>query len=1182
MAAPSTNRHLNLPRIDVDISPDHEADAISSTPTPTSYTGRGRSTSNLMTPDTAGRDRSYSGSTSVSSNLAVPTTGGGASSATSIFSLDEREDALRPDPGSEADFTVPDNKFAFSPGQLGKMLNPKSLAAYVALGGLHGIERGLRSDIDAGLSVDEAHLDGAVTFSEATHYYKKLRELDGTAAPRDVGTRQHIVGATGSDGTFVDRKRVYSDNRLPEKHATPLWKLMWMAYNDKILILLTVAAMISLALGLYETLGVEHPPGSPPPVDWIEGLAICIAIIIVVLVGSLNDYQKERAFVKLNAKKDDREVKVIRSGKSFMINVYEILVGDVLHLEPGDMVPADGIFISGHNVKCDESSATGESDALNKVGGEQVLRLLEQGHHDLHDMDPFIISGSKVLEGVGTYMVTSVGVNSSFGKILMAMRTETEPTPLQVKLNGLATTIAKLGSSAALLLFAVLLIRFLAGLSGNSDTPSAKASAFLDILIVAVTVIVVAVPEGLPLAVTLALAFATTRLYKANNLVRILKSCEVMGNCSTVCSDKTGTLTTNVMTVVTGTFGDLSFDDKNQAGDEVKSSAFARMLSKDKQRHLIESMALNSTAFEAEDNGVATFVGSKTETALLTFAKTLGMGNLAEERANASIVQLMPFDSARKCMGAVQKLPTGSYRLLVKGASEILLGHCSFVKSSVGVAALGGPQRESLEDVIDRYAKQSLRTIALIEQEFKQWPPVGCAAENDSSIADFGLVLKDMTFVGLVGIQDPVRPGVPEAVIRCQGAGVTVRMVTGDNVVTAKAIATDCKIYTDGIVMEGPVFRNLSEEQFAATLPKLQVLARSSPEDKRILVTRLRAMGEIVAVTGDGTNDGPALKAADIGFSMGIAGTEVAKEASAIILMDDNFSSILTALMWGRAVNDAVRKFLQFQITVNIGAVILTFVSAVANDSMRSVLTAVQLLWINLIMDSLAALALATDPPTEEILDRKPQARNAALISVTMWKMIIGQTIYQLIVTFVLYYAGPSILNYVVDGDEIRSVVFNAFVWMQIFNMFNARRLDNKFNVLQGVFSNYFFLIILAIMVGCQIMIVFVGGRAFQILAGGISGQDWGISIVLGALSLPFAILIRIFPDPWFAATARVCGIPVMAVLNPIGRAMHAFANKLRGLRRKKAESQSVSDVAEVEEQIVNMEKSGDAENGHA
>lgn len=301
-------------------------------------------------------------------------------------------------------------------------------------------------------------------------------------------------------------------------------------------------------------------------------------------------------------------------------------------------------------------------------------------------------------------------------------------------------------------------------------------------------------------------------------------------------------------------------------------------------------------------------------------------------------------------MGAVQKLADGSYRLLIKGASEILLGHSTSVVTPAGIQYLDQNERERLESLIDAYAKQSLRTIALISRDFPQWPPAGCADEQDPSAANFDLAIKDMTFDGLVGIQDPVRPGVPEAVAKCHHAGVSVRMVTGDNVTTAKAIATECGIYTDGIVMEGPVFRTLSVEKMNEILPRLQVLARSSPEDKRILVTSLRNLGEIVAVTGDGTNDGPALKAADIGFSMGIAGTEVAKEASAIILMDDNFASILTALMWGRAVNDAVRKFLQFQITVNITAVIITFVSAVANDSMRSVLTAVQLLWINLIM----------------------------------------------------------------------------------------------------------------------------------------------------------------------------------------------------------------------------------------
>ncbi|KAF7197993.1 Calcium-transporting ATPase 2 [Pseudocercospora fuligena] len=1160
----------SLPRIDVDLTGDNENEITPTTPNNNRDTPG--SPNMLATPTWNGRDRSLSGSTQFST-LKVPNSSCGekGSSASSIFSDVELEDALKPDPGHEKDFEVKDNKFAFSPGQLNKLLNPKSLAAYKALGGIRGIERGLRTDLQSGLSADENTLDGRVTFEEATQYGEKTKHLGWDEVP--LNPTAHQAATDAGKGSFVDRLRVYSNNALPEKKATPLWKLMWMAYNDKVLILLTVAAAISLALGLYETFGVDHPPGSPPPVDWIEGCAICIAIIIVVLVGSLNDYQKERAFVKLNAKKENREVKVIRSGKSIMISVHDVLAGDILHLEPGDMIPVDGIFIGGHNVKCDESSATGESDALKKVGGEQVMRMLEEGHTDLKTMDCFIISGSKVLEGIGTYMATSVGVNSSYGKILMAMRVDMQPTPLQVKLDGLATAIAKLGTASALLLFFVLLFRFVAQLGSDPRTSEQKASAFLDILIVAVTVIVVAVPEGLPLAVTLALAFATTRLVKLNNLVRILKSCETMGNATTVCSDKTGTLTTNVMTVVTGTFGERSFDDKNKTGSETTTQAFAQQLGNEDCRALVEAIAVNSTAFESDDGG---FVGSKTETALLAFARVLGMGPVAEERANARIVQLMPFDSARKCMGAVVKLADGSYKLLIKGASEILLGHSTQIAHSGVVRELTAEDREHLESVIDSYAQQSLRTIALISRNFTQWPPVGCAVENDPNSADMDLCLKDMTFDGLVGIQDPVRPGVPEAVAKCHHAGVSVRMVTGDNVTTAKAIATECGIYTGGVVMEGPVFRTLDEQQMNDVLPKLQVLARSSPEDKRILVTALRAQGEIVAVTGDGTNDGPALKAADIGFSMGIAGTEVAKEASAIILMDDNFASILTALMWGRAVNDAVRKFLQFQITVNITAVIITFVSAVANADMKSVLTAVQLLWINLIMDSMAALALASDAPTEEILDRKPAKRSAPLISVIMWKMIIGQAIYQLVVTFILYYVGPSILNYPADGSEIRSVVFNTFVWFQVFNMLNNRRLDNKFNIFVGAHRNYFFLGILAIMIGCQVMIMYVGGRAFSIQR--IDGQDWGISIVLGLLSLPWAVLVRLFPDAWFTAIAKVVGWPVVQVYRPLSRWTHAASRKIRSLRRKRKESADVASVAEQDEKEADAREKADVE----
>lgn len=294
---------------------------------------------------------------------------------------EDAEAALRPDPGTEADFQVQDNPFAFSPGQLGKLFNPKSLAAFRALGGLQGIARGLQTDTSTGLSVDETSAPTTVSFDEAVKSDAPIK-----------GER------SASAEEFGDRIRVYKRNVLPAKKATPLWKLMWMAYNDKVLILLTVAAVISLALGLYETLGVEHPPGSPTPVDWVEGVAICVAIIIVTGVGSLNDWQKEKAFVRLNAKKDDREIKVIRSGSSFMINVADILVGDVLHLEPGDLVPVDGIFIDGHELKCDESSATGESDALKKTGGDQVMRALESGQNTA-DLDPFIISGAKVLDG---------------------------------------------------------------------------------------------------------------------------------------------------------------------------------------------------------------------------------------------------------------------------------------------------------------------------------------------------------------------------------------------------------------------------------------------------------------------------------------------------------------------------------------------------------------------------------------------------------------------------------------------------------------------------------------------------------------------------------------------------------------------------------------------------------------
>jgi len=484
--------------------------------------------------------------------------------------------------------------------------------------------------------------------------------------------------------------------------------------------------------------------------------------------------------------------------------------------------------------------------------------------------------------------------------------------------------IAKWGSGIAFLLFVILLIMFIIRLPGSNMSPSEKGEHFIQILIVAVSIVVVAVPEGLPLAVTLALAYATIRMIKDNNLVRVLRACETVGNATVICSDKTGTLTENKMTVVAGTLGTSNkfFRESESDNSAVAPPSYVTESAMNIQQFfgglppmvkqlLRDSIALNSTAFEGVDEkGNKIFIGSKTETALLDMARAnLGLDDVATERENAKPrqVQLFPFSSERKCMGIILETTVNNqtvHRLFLKGASELVLGHCNQVMESRGKPRVLSPEEcQTVAATIEEYASHSLRTLALAYRDF---PP-------DHRTRKFEDVLDDMTLIGIIGIRDPLRAGVTKAVADCHMAGVRVVMVTGDNLSTAKAVAAECGIYTpgDGVVMEGPEFRKLSRSQKDEIIPKLQVLARSSPEDKRTLVKRLKRLRHIVAVTGDGTNDAPALHAADVGFSMGIAGTEVAKAASEIILMDDNFASIVRAIAWGRCVNDAVKKFLQ-------------------------------------------------------------------------------------------------------------------------------------------------------------------------------------------------------------------------------------------------------------------------------
>lgn len=998
-----------------------------------------------------------------------------------------------------------DGIYAWNPDQLSALVDPKNPYILKAMGGVDGLSKTLNTNPETG-----------------------------------------IVSQQLTDAEVAKREKAYGRNTLPERKAQSLLSIIWQTLNDKVLIILIIAAIISLALGLYETFGqpVEHDPeGRPlPKVDWVEGVAILVAVVVVTMVGSLNDWQKERQFAKLNRKKDDRLIEVIRNHCVQQIPVEQVMVGDLIAAQPGDVLPVDGILIKSYDIQCDESSATGESDTLRKYEAGSIMKRIEHASEPLdphnRKLDCFMLSGAKVLEGNGYYMATGVGPNSIHGRIMLSLQHENEVTPLQEKLNRIADGIAKFGVISALILFIVLFIRFLVQISDHNRfadlTPSQKGTKFMDIFIVAVTIVVVAVPEGLPLAVTLALAFATTRMIKDNCLVRVLRSCETMGGATTVCSDKTGTLTENVMTVVAATVG------KNEFDDETSASTIVQKVDK---KLFADSICVNSTAYEdAEDPAI--IQGSKTESALLLFARNclgVAQGSLSRYRESNKPFKMLPFDSSRKYMFSIIRLENGGARLLLKGAAEIVLGACTNIWDASGVQPI-----EKYSDFqasqIDKYGEQALRAIALA---YKDFSPSEAASLESTVAADIDV--SGLTYLGLFGIKDPLRKGVREAVAQCQRAGVIVRMVTGDNMRTARAIAINAGIIGDddeeSIVMEGPKFRKLSEEELADVVPRLRVLARSSPDDKRKLVAFLKNSGDTVAVTGDGTNDAPALKLADVGFSMGITGTEVAKEASDIIIMDDNFASIVNAIKWGRCVNDSVKKFLQFQLTVNVTAVALTFITAVASPDNESVLTAVQLLWVNLIMDTLAALALATDEPVDSLLDRPPDNRKVSLITPTMWKLIFGQAFFQLAVTLTLHFAGPYIWGLAGHPHDSRkdtqlsAMVFNTFVWMQFFNMFVARRLDNKQNLLEGLSRNPYFIAVACIIAGFQVLIMFVGGAAFSIRRQ--TGAQWAVALICGFCSIPWGMILRCIPDEKFMKLYPRKLVTLFVVcMNEIGKAL--------------------------------------------
>ncbi|KAG2500891.1 hypothetical protein HYH03_001650 [Edaphochlamys debaryana] len=673
-------------------------------------------------------------------------------------------------------------------------------------------------------------------------------------------------------------------------------------------------------------------------------------------------------------------VKVIRGGHTTLVENTELVVGDVYLLDTGDKVVADGVCYDSQGLVIDEASLTGESDPIKKNPEE----------------DCWVRSGTQVTEGSGKLLIVAVGESSEWGKT-MALVGEAgdDETPLQIKLTWVASTVGKIGFAVAICCFLALLIKWLVVNKGG-DVKKINENGPVQFFLYSVTIIVVAVPEGLPLAVTISLAYSMKKMMRDNNFVRVLAACETMGGATAICSDKTGTLTENRMTVVEGWFAGTAFDHcptpeelPQELCDELKLNC-----------------ALNSKAFVLEEKGKIEFVGNRTECALLQMLKNWGCDYAAvREEYDASLFKMFGFSSAKKMASATIKF-SDKFRHYNKGAAEWVLKRCTSMYDGARIVEMTDADRQKLVEVVTGMAKRGLRCICLT---YTDYPLV-----DDSRPADFfedsDNLDRNLVCMCIVGIKDPVRKEVPEAVRVCQRAGIVVRMVTGDNIHTAQHIARECGILTeDCVALEGPDFRKMAAQELLPLLPKLRVLARSSPEDKLTLVAMLKQQGDVVAVTGDGTNDAPALKESDVGLAMGIAGTEVAKEAADIVIMDDNFSSIVKSVLWGRSVFTNIRKFLMFQLTVNFVALVIAFFGAVIDG--HEPLNVLQLLWVNLIMDTMGALALATEDPNPELLLMKPYGRNENLITRIMWKHILVQGLYQIFWMFLILYGMPKFFN---------------------------------------------------------------------------------------------------------------------------------------------------------------------------
>ncbi len=882
-----------------------------------------------------------------------------------------------------------------------------------------------------------------------------------------------VTGLT-SDEVILSREK-HGDNTLTPPQKEPLWKQYIGKFNDPLIIILMVAGFLSICISFYEYFGL----GKSTTV-FFEPVGIFIAIFLATGLAFVFELKANKEFSILNQVNDDEVVHVIREGNAIGISKREVVVGDVVILDTGTEIPADAELLEATSLLLDESTLTGETTCRKDTNPE---RFDEEATFPTNH----VMRGTKIIEGHALARVFAVGDMTENGKVFEAAQIDDSvQTPLNEQLDRLGGLITKASYVIASLIIIGRMIMFFS--AQESFVLVEFLSYFLKTIMIAVTLIVVAVPEGLPMAVTLSLAYSMRRMLKTNNLVRKMHACETMGAATIICTDKTGTLTQNQMKVYKTNFYGLA---EQKLGDDATS-----LLIK-------ESIAVNCTAqLDLSDENKPSVLGNPTEGALLLWLKDQGIDYKAVKSATVSHDEL-PFSTLRKCMASVVQSASGERIIYVKGAPEIVLGMCQSVADGIS--------EKAITEQLVQYQNQAMRTLGFAYQILK---------DGDKTFEDGVITAENLVFIGIVAIADPVREDVPQAIEDCITAGLKIKIVTGDTTGTAKEIGRQIGLWTekdtDENIITGPEFAALSHEELLQKVDGFKIIARARPLDKERLVKSLQERNEVVAVTGDGTNDAPALNAAHVGLSMG-DGTAVAKEASDITIVDNSFTSIGRAVMWGRSLYQNIQRFILFQLTVNVTACLTVLVGAFMGT--QSPLTVTQMLWVNLIMDTFAAMALASLPPDKKVMQSPPRSRDAFIIDKSMSRRIVGIgiafSLFLLGLAWMFEYQSITTLTDVVTtslGEKNGlssyelSLFFTIFVMLQFWNMFNARAYNTGRSAFNFKDCSGFVVIAILIFAG-QVAIMAVGGEFFNVIP--ISFRDWVIIVIGTSPVLLLGELVR-------------------------------------------------------------------------